>query len=231
MLGDLTSPHWESSRFLGTWQNGALCGVAILYDGFPGVRILDYHGAPEALDALRAAVVAAGEVHYILHPDAYQVFKDWYEPIAPVRMWRMVVPPDRFMPCDVAAERLRPEDAPALRALFDSRVDALDERLLARGAFYGVRVDGHIVSVAGTHVFAPGEGVAALGYVFTAPAHRGKGCATACTAAVTRAALEAGIETIVLNVAQENAPAIAAYRRVGYGIYCPLVEGRGVPRS
>jgi len=50
------------------------------------------------------------------------------------------------------------------------------------------------------------------------------------TSAVTEAALEQHRD-VVLNVRQDNAPAIAVYDRLGYRVHGPFIEGPAVRRS
>jgi predicted GNAT family acetyltransferase len=54
--------------------------------------------------------------------------------------------------------------------------------------------------------------------------------ATTVTSAVTTAALEEHAD-VVLNVRQDNSPAIAVYERLGYRVHAPFIEGPAVRRS
>ena len=74
------------------------------------------------------------------------------------------------------------------------------------GIYRGVIVEGRLVAVAGTHVVARQEGVAVVGNVFTHPAYRGRGFASAATSAVT-ATLLGCCESVVLTVDPKNLPA------------------------
>jgi predicted GNAT family acetyltransferase len=59
-------------------------------------------------------------------------------------------------------------------------------------------------------------GVSRIGGVYTPPEHRGRGYATACTAAVTNAALQADAQQCVLYTQLANPQSNAIYRRLGY---------------
>jgi GNAT superfamily N-acetyltransferase len=59
-------------------------------------------------------------------------------------------------------------------------------------------------------------GVSRVGLVYTAPEHRRHGYGAACTAAVTRRALDAGAERCVLYTQLANPQSNAIYRRLGY---------------
>lgn len=98
------------------------------------------------------------------------------------------------------------------------------------GVYRGVVVGGRLVAIAGTHAVSPAEGVAVVGNVFTHPRYRGQGYATAAASAVTGALLER-CGTVVLTVDPANAPAVAAYRRLGYRGEGRLVEANATRRD
>jgi RimJ/RimL family protein N-acetyltransferase len=98
------------------------------------------------------------------------------------------------------------------------------------GVYRGVVVDGRLVAVAGTHVVSTQEHVAVVGNVFTHPAYRGHGYATAATSAVTESLLEY-CDHVVLTVDPVNSPAVAAYTRLGYEKVCQLVEASAARRD
>ena len=96
--------------------------------------------------------------------------------------------------------------------------------MLAMGPYVGVREAGALTCVAGVHVFSPAWRVAALGNVATLPAQRGRGLARRACAALCRLLLEQGIESVALNVRADNAPALQAYRRLGFEPVADYVE-------
>ena len=77
---------------------------------------------------------------------------------------------------------------------------------------------------------SPRERVAVVGNVFTHPAQRGRGYATATTSAVTAALLQM-CDTVVLTVDPLNTPAVAAYERLGYREAGRLVEASAMRRD
>src|SRR5690606_2436163 len=95
-------------------------------------------------------------------------------------------------------------------------------RAIYFGAFDGDR----LTSVAGTHIISPHQSIAVVGNVFTHPGYRGRGLATRVTGAVTRALLGRGCSEVVLTVAPDNQPAVAAYTRLGYRQGSAVVEAR-----
>jgi predicted GNAT family acetyltransferase len=73
---------------------------------------------------------------------------------------------------------------------------------------------GRPVSMAG--VTRPAAGMVRVAAVYTPPEHRAKGYAGAATAAVTQAALDAGVSHVVLFTDLANPTSNALYQRLGY---------------
>lgn len=97
---------------------------------------------------------------------------------------------------------------------------------LGDGTFFGVRHEGRLVAAGGTHLYSAEESVGAVGNVYTHRSHRGRGLASAVTAAVARRLIERDTDTIVLNVRSENQPAIRIYERLGFRRHVTFWEGR-----
>ena len=143
----------------------------------------------------------------------------------------MVLPPDALVaPPPGAMARLGPKDAPMIAALFAGQPDlpdAYDPTQLEGGCFFGVWEGSQLTAMAGTHVVSSQARVAAIGNVYTRADRRGLGLARRTTGAVAAELLQLGIETIVLNVAMDNAPALSAYRALGFMPFCGYYEGSG----
>jgi predicted GNAT family acetyltransferase len=100
---------------------------------------------------------------------------------------------------------------------------------MKREIYFGVYQADMLVSAAGTHVRSTKSGIAAVGNVLTRLAYRGRGMARSCTSAVTETALEQHRD-VVLNVREDNAPAISVYERLGYQTHGQFIEGPAVRR-
>jgi ribosomal protein S18 acetylase RimI-like enzyme len=98
-----------------------------------------------------------------------------------------------------------------------------DPRMLETGQYRGIRVDGRLACVAGVHVYSARQRVAALGNVATAVEARGRGLARRAVAALCES-LRATVDTIGLNVAADNAPALACYRALGFDVVAAYDE-------
>jgi ribosomal protein S18 acetylase RimI-like enzyme len=149
---------------------------------------------------------------------------DLYDLERPAELLRMVVDADTFRPFAGSALRLGPRDIDDLNRLYQLGFRAgFPPSVLEEGIYYGVRVNGRLVSAAGTHVIDPPEGIAVVGNVMTHTDFRGHDLAKLVTSAVTGELL-ARVGDVALNVYADNAPAIAAYLRLGYREHCRLTE-------
>jgi predicted GNAT family acetyltransferase len=101
--------------------------------------------------------------------------------------------------------------------------------MLEHGIYYGAYVAGTLVAVAGTHAISRRHRIATIGNVFTRPAARGRGLATATTGAVAQTLVQDGAREVALNVTQDNPAAIAIYRRLGCAVYISYWEGHATP--
>lgn len=148
------------------------------------------------------------------------------------RMHRMAVDVSSFRPRVAhTVVRLGPERVEDVVELYGSVSRSyFTPRRLAREIYFGVYAGPVLIAAAGTHVRSTESGIAAVGNVLTRIAHRGRGLATSCTSAVTEAALEQHRD-VVLNVRQDNGPAISVYSRLGYRVHAPFIEGPAVRRA
>lgn len=236
-LGDLDDAFWPQSEFYGARQGGRLTALLLLYKGLDPT-VLTVFGEAEGVQALCAAVDLPEEAYYLWPPALETVLDGLYERPHAKREWRMVLDPAQFHTPDLGAvTRIRPEQADDLAALYKHAAEPGEEVIafspwqIAHGVFYGVWNNGELVATAGTHVWSPAERVAAIGNVFTRPDVRGRGYARACTAAVTVEALKAGIDPLILNVRDDNAPAIHVYETLGFEHYCEFLEGPALRRK
>jgi GNAT superfamily N-acetyltransferase len=211
-----------------TWVLGTH-SLLLQYGGFEP-PVLFAHGDPAECRGL-LQVLPAGPVMMTLRSEMLNAFSEPLDATAPLAMWRMVLQsegdPSRT---GADAQRLGPADLEAVEALYRGqadRPDAFHPRQLEQGVFYGIREGDRLVCVAGTHIISPVVSVAAIGNVFTHPDRRAQGLATRATAAVVADLRQRGLTTIVLNVAQDNAPAIQCYHRLGFREHCPYLEGIG----
>ena len=122
-------------------------------------------------------------------------------------------------------------DAPAVATLIapshgtEEDIDGFAPAQMADDIFFGAYIESELVAVAGTHVYAPDEGIADIGNVYVRHDHRRQGWGLVLAALVTAKLIEQGIETIFLNVRQSNQTAQRIYQKLGYQVNCPFYEG------
>lgn len=201
--------------------------VVLVYTGIEP-PVLFAHGDPAGLEACFRDV-RPGEYVYTLTGTQRSLLRERLRPWQEQRMWRMSLKPEDFPgAANSDAVPLDPADEAEITALFADnadRPDAFHARQLEHGTFFGIRQEGQLVSVAGTHVVSEAFGVAAVGNVFTRPDRRGRGLGTRATAALVDRLLAMKLQTIVLNVSMDNHPAQASYRKLGFWPYCGYYEG------
>jgi ribosomal protein S18 acetylase RimI-like enzyme len=230
-LGDLDGPHRRQTTW-GVAYDAAGTPVALAehHEGLipqPLFLMGDADGCRSLLETVikpRDAYFQAGEEHQAAMDTVYSLD-------APTRMLRMVVDRDTFVPFAGPAEALHPADIDDLNRLYQLGFrTGFPMSILSEGIYFGVRVRGRLVSAAGTHVVNPREGIGVVGNVMTHTDFRGHDFAKMVTSAVT-AELLRRLPDVALNVHSDNAPAIAAYTRLGYRVHCHLVEQLGHRRS
>ena len=148
-------------------------------------------------------------------------------------MWRMTWTGGRLATPYPLTSRLGVDDVPALQALYadgESSGESPDfffPSMVANGVFHGVHEGRALVAAAGTHLLARGEGIAAIGNVYTRRDRRGRGLGRLATSAVLGEL--AGIETIGLNVRADNDAALHLYESLGFARHCQFYEGLALP--
>ncbi|MFN7992169.1 MAG: GNAT family N-acetyltransferase [Bryobacteraceae bacterium] len=237
-----TDRHWavyaladlapEYSTFA-EWHVATGDGQALLlvYRAFR-TPVLFAQGPPAALAGLLAEVRHYPEFYLSVRADFLPRVKNaGYRIPEEKLMWRMRVDPASFRPVSNAAVRLTRADYDELARLYADGAPTgetpqfFDPAMLTHGIYFGVREGLEIVAAAGTHVLAPGEGVAAIGNVYTRRDRRNRGLAQQATSAVTAELLGRTLPVIVLNVAEHNVAARRAYERLGFRTHCEYREG------
>jgi RimJ/RimL family protein N-acetyltransferase len=212
-------------------------GLLLLYRGFRP-PVLFTLGEPAAVRNLLREIESERQLSLSVRPEILPLLQEHYHLSWARPMWRMVLDRDRFEPIPARADTARlglADLAPVQELYADGEAtgespDAFDPTMLGEGVFFGIWEAGRLVGVAGTHLVAPTEGVAAIGNVYTRRDCRGRGLAGRATAAVVAELLRSPIQTVALNVIQQNRPAIAVYERLGFDIHCEFYEGMAESR-
>jgi ribosomal protein S18 acetylase RimI-like enzyme len=225
-LGDLDPFFWPLTTWWAARRFDTIAALALLYRGpsLPTLLLLERHDL-EAARWLLARVSAEHPDPFYSHlsPGLADALGDRERTLHGAhRKMTLGVLPDVDT---TGAERLGPADLSVLQALYERAYPGnwFDPRMLGTREYFGVRDDTAVIAVAGVHVVSAAHGVAALGNIVTDPAHRRRGLARRCTAAVCRSLLRR-VDTIALNVAADNEAAIACYRELGFDDTAPYEE-------
>jgi RimJ/RimL family protein N-acetyltransferase len=222
-LCDLDDREFLRTRWGVALVAGKPIAVVLQYAGYSPqpIFVMGENAGVEAILANvikpRTAYVAARQEHLAAIAASYRV-----EPgPAMLRMW---VDAAHFRPFPAEVQRMLPVEIGELNRLYQLGFASwLPATAISDGLYYGIRVNGRLVSAAGTHVISPAAKLAVVGNVMTHTDFRGRGYATAVTGAVTAELLRL-CDQVVLNVRADNPPALAAYRRLGYQVNVTFEE-------
>ncbi|GIW05369.1 MAG: hypothetical protein KatS3mg060_0174 [Dehalococcoidia bacterium] len=223
LLGDVD----RSGRLRGDWflAGDTLACLQRLYHG----ATLWASGTANGLSAILGQLSPPAELYFSGPATLVEALRPRFRIEFQEEMIRMAVTAGRFRPVGTAT-LLSPADTDQINRLYRFGAGGqVSRHQVADGVYYGIFEDGRLVSVAGTHFINPSERIGAVGNVFTHPAYRGRGLATRVTSAVTMAILDR-CRDIVLNVSAGNAPAQAAYRKLGFREATRFVEVLAVRR-
>src|SRR5579859_2906389 len=230
-LADLDPDNVDRSRWWIARRGPDVVAAALLVEVLP-FRPCFAMGEPGALAELFRSGMTEARLILAAPPNGRLPIEASYRFERIDVMHRMVVTLDRFEPrVTHTITRLTVDELEDVIDLYGNASRSyFTPARLERELYFGVYVGRQLVAAAGTHVRSYGAGIAAVGNVLTRLAYRNRGMATSVTSAVTEAALEMHRD-VVLNVRQDNAPAVSVYRRLGYEVHGPFVEGPAIRRA
>ncbi|HEY7464990.1 MAG TPA: GNAT family N-acetyltransferase [Candidatus Limnocylindria bacterium] len=223
-FGDLDGSNRERCRWGMAYDDlGRPVALAMHQEGLIP-QPLFVMGEPAGCLEVLSSVIRPREAYLLGTETLDEALADLYEMDRRVTLHRMVVDRTTFEPFAGPAERLVPADIDALNRLYQLGFrGGFPPSVLEDGVYYGVRLRGQLISAAGTHVINAREGIGVVGNVMTHIDYRGHDFAKMVTSAVTAELLERVFD-VALNVHTDNAPAVAAYQRLGYQSHCLLTE-------
>jgi RimJ/RimL family protein N-acetyltransferase len=230
-LADLDAAEIEQARWWVATRDDEIVAAALVVEAL-AFKPCFASGDGEALGAIFREGIHESRLVVSTPPAGRLAVEGAYRFERVDRMHRMAVDIVTFKPRVAhTVTRLGPDELEDVIDLYGhaSRTYFTPDRM-AREIYFGIYAGTTLASAAGTHVRSQRSGLAAVGNVLTRVAYRDRGMATTVTSAVTTAALEQHRD-VVLNVRQDNAPAIAVYERLGYHVHAPFIEGPAVRRS
>jgi RimJ/RimL family protein N-acetyltransferase len=228
-LCDLDDREFRRTRWGVALGPDGPVAVALQYAGLSPQPVF-VMGERAGVGAILADVIKPRAAYIAALPEHLPAISASYRADPAQALFRMWVDSAHFRPFLADVHRLGPDDISDLNRLYQLGFAAwLPATAISEGLYYGIRVGSRLVSAAGTHVISSTAQLAVVGNVMTHAEYRGRGYATAVTAAVTRDLL-AFCDQVVLNVRTDNPPALAAYRRLGYQVHLTFEE-RLVHRS
>lgn len=221
-LGDLDDFFFSYTTWYAHESDGRIDSIAMMYRGteLPVLLALSDEPAGGVKELLREISKELPDKFYChLSPGLEVVFKGSFKLEPHGRHLKMVLSdPNMLKKADISdVVQLGVSDEKEISVFYDAAYPGnwFDVRMLKTGQYFGLRRKGHLVSVAGIHVYSPKYKVAALGNIATLPELRGHGLGTKVTAALCLNLLQT-VDVIGLNVLADNAGAIKCYRKLGF---------------
>lgn len=235
LLGYLDPAYADQCRWYGAVDGtGALGAVLLVYTGLARPALFTA-GASEPMAAIvrgcRAGLPESATGHILA--DHLDAFLEGYRSNGRLRdMSRMGLDREAYVDrqedrgADVEVVKLSHRDTGAILELYAAWPDHFFEPFqLETGLYFGIRVDGKLVSIAGTHNLSETYDVAGIGNLVTHPDYRGRSLARYCTARLLREAF-GRIRLISLDVQKGNEPALRTYTHFGFSHEADFHEGR-----
>jgi hypothetical protein len=170
-LADLLPPVRENTRYITARHPGGSPSALLMIVQHPGIQIISPFGdvAGVAAMLLRArlpdtTLVQTTAAHRPLLEAVYRPAPVWSE------MLRMAVNAQTFvpLPADECVDRLTPKDGAEVTDLYRQFPENhFRPELLEHGSYHGLRANGRLAAIGGTHVVAQRYGITVVGGVFT----------------------------------------------------------------
>jgi ribosomal protein S18 acetylase RimI-like enzyme len=222
-LCDLDDREFLRTRWGVALLGGQPIAVVLQYAGYSPQPIF-VMGEPSGVAAILSDVIKPRTAYVAARPEHIPAIHTIYRVESGPAMVRMWVDAEHFRPFPSDVSRMLPVEIGELNRLYQLGFASwLPASAISDGLYFGQRVNGRLVSAAGTHVISPAAKLAVVGNVMTHTDFRGRGYATAVTGAVTAELLKF-CDQAVLNVRADNPPALAAYRRLGYQVNVTFEE-------
>lgn len=224
-LGDLDDFFWPNTTWYAWEEDGEIKAINLFYTGLipPVILAIENDNLEEQKKLLKANLPFLPPSFYShLTPGLKDVLEADYDLNHNGEHYKMRL--DDFSALEgvdtAGVELMKMENVDEIQGLFDASYPGnwFDPRMVETGQYVGVRDEtGKLVGVAGIHVYSAEYKIAALGNITILPELRGQGLGTKVTAGLCKQLLNT-VNHIGLNVRSDNAAAIRAYEKIGFGV-------------
>jgi GNAT superfamily N-acetyltransferase len=235
-LADLDPFFWAGTTWYAAIERGALCAICLVLDRLSIPIVYSITAAPVAA-SLELVQHIRGELPDRFFANLSRELVSLFDADHTIEsegiFHKMVL--SRFRApaaIDARIDRLRPDDMDELRSFYADHAYAVGETdqrfletyMLEMGPYFGIREADSLVCAGGVHLVSDRYQVAALGNIATRPDRRMRGLGQAVSAAICRELLDR-VESIGLNVLEDNTAAIRCYESLGFERCARYFEG------
>jgi ribosomal protein S18 acetylase RimI-like enzyme len=226
-IGDLEPELFADCAWTAAQWNGEIRALGLHFRAL-AIPAFFLMGEPDGVHSILQNHLPSGRVYLTCREEILPVvrrFYHWEE--GPCAMWRMALGKNRRqMPAAGGCVRLTGADSGRLAEFYAAGgAIGFNPAQIENGFFFGRFAGTRLAAAAGTHLVSARYGVAAVGNILTHPDFRGRGYGSDLTTAVLKELIRLGIRDIVLNVRQDNAPALHLYEKLGLDRHCAFWEG------
>lgn len=228
VIADLSPPHRAYAQVAVARQEDSDAVATCLILRHPAFNSVVPSGDAEGVAAILGALDLPEKAFVTTQAPYLDALRTHFHiPEQIMSMQRMWVDATQFRPDAKrgVAEQLTIDDVPDLSEFYAGYDGSpFHPSQLQFGPVFGVRREGHIMAAGCTHTRSTEYGIAAIGNILTLPEARGQGYARAVTSALVEKLIAEGCTTVILNVRQDNFPAVQLYMSLGFTVYCPFLE-------
>lgn len=219
-LGDLDPFFFPDTSWVGSFAEGKLRQVVMLYEGSALPCLLAFTREPDEMQQLLEAARGYLPRSFYAHlSEGVEPLSGWQwrERGVHLRMGLKEQTSTLRQETSEGIERLTPADLTEVKRFYQTAYPGnfFDAKMLQTQKYFGIRKAGELCAVAGVHTYSAERRVAALGNIATHPDHRRQGLGTRLTAHLCRDLLDS-VDVIGLNVAADNETALRCYRLLGF---------------